>query len=715
MEEENLRRLVMKKAAAGGKTGSPLISPNQQIVDSGSERYSEPLIQQIGPDFSKLSRELNRVVLKIQHQADSSDCVMHSEHSDVRRGSRAADPVRRRSKDGDRSEHYQVPYQEHRRSLSGGLGSSSSSRPSSRLGSRETLIHRGSLHENNYQSLPRKLNKELNSSKVDRRQSFQDYKARDKYVGKVQFKDTLRRAEEAKRPERTERSSRRGRVFSESQHHHAMAGGGGGADRGTGGYLIESDFDFRSPPSTRDNSRDRKPRYELDANGTPHIRTDDNSSLRRGREQIYATPRRGQEDVVYAPSRSRSDDHYATSRGRSEDIYASSSSRGRVEEQVYASPRRKELRIVVGDQAKRTLSDQRGHSSPSVRSPSYEPDHKDPLSPRRVEFADEVFGFKSSRPGSRCESPVPKSILRHTISDPASARTPTQPAVRSSTAELSFERSRPTTLIIPTDGSSSFSSRHFSSQISINHSNPERGEETTTSSTDKKSQEFTFTSKVFTTSENPRSESGENRGKEEKQLDGRDKAEVKDGDDDLQEGDNDLQDRDSDGTMTEELVKEKESDPRNTEVKAPRIVPPPLADWNRSQSFPQGSGQPSKQERKTSDPAGLTGYGLEAGGGSMYDLAADMDLIRSQNNSLRTRVGDLEQQVVDNNDEIKCLKATLAECLRRIDEVETHTRYCQQAQEDDLKSKRRPLSSTGLYPTIDHRSNERRGSYGTRS
>ena len=24
-----------------------------------------------------------------------------------------------------------------------------------------------------------------------------------------------------------------------------------------------------------------------------------------------------------------------------------------------------------------------------------------------------------------------------------------------------------------------------------------------------------------------------------------------------------------------------ESDPRNTEVKAPRIVPPPLADWNR--------------------------------------------------------------------------------------------------------------------------------------
>ena len=42
---------------------------------------------------------------------------------------------------------------------------------------------------------------------------------------------------------------------------------------------------------------------------------------------------------------------------------------------------------------------------------------------------------------------------------------------------------------------------------------------------------------MFTTSENPRSENGENRGKEAKQ----DKAEVKDGNDDQQEDDNDLQ------------------------------------------------------------------------------------------------------------------------------------------------------------------------------
>ena len=29
-----------------------------------------PLIQQVGPDFSRLSRDLNRVVLKIQHQSE---------------------------------------------------------------------------------------------------------------------------------------------------------------------------------------------------------------------------------------------------------------------------------------------------------------------------------------------------------------------------------------------------------------------------------------------------------------------------------------------------------------------------------------------------------------------------------------------------------------------------------------------------------------------
>ena len=62
--------------------------------------------------------------------------------------------------------------------------------------------------------------------------------------------------------------------------------------------------------------------------------------------------------------------------------------------------------------------------------------YKDPLSPHRVEFADEVLNFSpaptvSSRPGSRCESPNPKGILRHTLSDPQRA------AGRSNTVELS--------------------------------------------------------------------------------------------------------------------------------------------------------------------------------------------------------------------------------------------------------------------------------------
>merc|ERR1719150_3415214 len=75
--DEDLRMLVMKKSA-----GTP----------SDSAR-STPLIQKVGPDFSKLSRDLNRVVLKIQHQSESSDCPMHSESDSSRRGSRGTGEV----------------------------------------------------------------------------------------------------------------------------------------------------------------------------------------------------------------------------------------------------------------------------------------------------------------------------------------------------------------------------------------------------------------------------------------------------------------------------------------------------------------------------------------------------------------------------------------------------------------------------------------------
>ena len=96
--------------------------------------------------------------------------------------------------------------------------------------------------------------------------------------------------------------------------------------RDGGGYLIESDFDFRSPPSTRDNSRDRKPRLDLEESiRRPNRRPQDHNHVTRRTEEVYAYPRRGQEDV-------------------------------------YASPRRKELRIAVGETSKRPSSDLRGYA-----------------------------------------------------------------------------------------------------------------------------------------------------------------------------------------------------------------------------------------------------------------------------------------------------------------------------------------------------------------
>ena len=154
---------------------------------------------------------------------------------------------------------------------------------------------------------------------------FQDYRTfRDKFVGKIEFKDTLRRgAEEPKRPDRS-----RGRVSRpyESRDYAVPSRGSG--------YLIESDFDFRSPPTTRDSSRDRG---LADSVTAPTRRAADHAP-RRTHEDVYASPRRRQEEIYAASSRgTRVEDVYATpSRGtRIEDIYAS-------------SPRRKELRIVVG-------------------------------------------------------------------------------------------------------------------------------------------------------------------------------------------------------------------------------------------------------------------------------------------------------------------------------------------------------------------------------
>lgn len=46
------------------------------------------------------------------------------------------------------------------------------------------------------------------------------------------------------------------------------------------------------------------------------------------------------------------------------------------------------------------------------------------------------------------------------------------------------------------------------------------------------------------------------------------------------------------------------------------------------------------------------------------------DMVEHENETLRDRVSDLEKRVHDQNDEITCLRATLADALRRINTLE---------------------------------------------
>ena len=46
------------------------------------------------------------------------------------------------------------------------------------------------------------------------------------------------------------------------------------------------------------------------------------------------------------------------------------------------------------------------------------------------------------------------------------------------------------------------------------------------------------------------------------------------------------------------------------------------------------------------------------------------DLIERENETLRERVVDLERRLHDQNDEVTCLRATLADALRRISSLE---------------------------------------------
>ena len=474
--------------------------------------------------------------------------------------------------------------------------------------------------EPSYQSLPRRLSRlpheaRGSNGKVDRRQSFQDFKTfRDKFTGKLDFKTTLRSSE--KNPDELPKSERDWiKKNEQDKRREARARVRPGGNREYGAPdVIESDFDFRSPPGTRDTSRERRGEQEK---GVP----------RRG-EQVYATPGGSRLTRIQSAPRPQYGYH----------------------ELKYGS--REELR-----------SPNKNIWSPTEDQMSLVPPGRpmDPLSPRRVEFsaANEVFSFTkqlnetvtpgTSRPPSRCESPAPKSILRHTSSDPAhrnqatrsqtaefSPRPPEQgarPAVRSNTTDLSFcstPLARPTSLVIPQAPATSGRPGQSLVQIML----PQE--------------------------------------------------EHKDGD--------------SDDTLIEEKqdVEVSEKRIRSEEDKEPgqghRRVPPPLADWNRSQSFPPANIQEGSHLRKLSDQQGsnlrkgstqegsnlqqLNSQGLSNSSlvsqpiGECGLRHSDLDLLRDNNQAMRIRVGDLERQVHDNNDDIKCLKATLAECLRRIDLVE---------------------------------------------
>lgn len=271
-------------------------------------------------------------------------------------------------------------------------------------------------------------------------------------------------------------------------------------------------------------------------------------------------------------------------------------------------------------------------SSPGIKLPPQNTDLISPVSPRRVEFADQVFAFSPCRPSSRAESPNPRGILRHTMSDPqrGAARSNTvelgnleqgsssrtgKLAVRSNTTDLSLPLSRPTSLIIPTTESSPVS-------------------------TSSQTQSQPLVKILLPDDQN-----------------------------------------DSDDTLIEE---KHETEPSKEREESPpaRVVPPRLADWNRTQSFP-----PARQVNRP-------------------ELITDQDLIRGENSSLRVRVLDLEQQVHDNNDEIKCLRATLAECLRKVGDIETKIKQSEfrpkrRDPSEGSKSKRNPYTPSSNFGSQD--------------
>jgi hypothetical protein len=224
-------------------------------------------------------------------------------------------------------------------------------------------------------------------NKVDRRQSFQDFKTfRDKFVGRVEFKDTLRRSNDdsSKKGTASERSSLRDLRTTGVQPRGRPHSGGELRDfvgERSGGYLIETDFDFRSPPSTRDSSRDRAFLSSRPFESRLGHESHGGATPRRGQEQIYATPVRRPKDAsepIYAASSVGA--QVRRSREQLEDIVGMSdaaqqhSSAFRRMENVSAPQRRKELRVVISEPMSPVAAPQR-HTGGGGN------EYGDPLSP----------------------------------------------------------------------------------------------------------------------------------------------------------------------------------------------------------------------------------------------------------------------------------------------------------------------------------------------
>jgi microtubule-associated protein-like 1/2 len=77
-------------------------------------------------------------------------------------------------------------------------------------------------------------------------------------------------------------------------------------------------------------------------------------------------------------------------------------------------------------------------------------------------------------------------------------------------------------------------------------------------------------------------------------------------------------------------------------------------------------------------------------------MSASDDMIENENEMLRDRVADLEKRVHDQNDEITCLRATLADCLRRINSLETNKGHVQVSNSLQQRLRRDTTDNSGL-------------------